>query len=178
MTRFILMVPVLLLALLSPALPLHAQGIGDDTDTQTRFIIVDRFVVQEEVGIIKLGSSFDVPQTVDRLRTLIELKGMSIYAEIDHALEAKRAGRTLPPMRLLLFGGPTAMTPLLPEAPTLGLDLPYAILVYRVAGGNTVIAYDDPEWLARRHGINIETSEIRRIAGMLDDIARSAGGNS
>jgi uncharacterized protein (DUF302 family) len=178
MTRFIPMAPVLLLALLSLAAPLGAQGVNDTTETQTRFIIVDRLVVQEEIGIIKLGSSFDVPQTVDRLRTLIELKGLSIYAEIDHQLEAKRAGRTMPPMRLLLFGGPTAMTMLLPEARTLGLDLPYTILVYRGDSGGTIIAYDDPAWLARRHGINDETSEVRRIAGVLNDIARSAGGDS
>jgi len=150
----------------------------DNADMRTRFIIVDRLVFEEQIGIVRLGSSFDVAQTVERLRTLIELKGMSVYADIDHALEAKRAGRTMPPMRLLLFGGPTAMTPLLPEARTLGLDLPYAVLVYRTDAGKTVIAYDDPEWLARRHGINVESSEVRRIDGVLAEIVRAAGGGS
>ena len=166
----------LLFALLSLAIPLRATDADDGTGTRTQFIIVNRLVVLEGDGINALRSTFTVPQTVDRLRTLIELKGMTIYADIDHQLEAKRAGRTMPPMRLLVFGGPTAMTPLLPEAPTLGLDLPYTMLVYDVPGTGTVIAFDDPEWLAQRHGLNVETDEIRRIGGVLNDIVRAAGG--
>jgi len=166
---------VLLFVLLIFALP-HTIAADDGTGTQTRFIIVNRYIVLQGDGIIAFRSNFTVPMTVDRLRTLIELKGMSIYADIDHQLEAKRAGRTMGPMRLLLFGGPTAMTPLLPEAPTLGLDLPYTLLVYDLPGTGTVIAYDDPEWLAQRHGLNVETDEIRRIDGVLDEIVRAAGG--
>jgi uncharacterized protein (DUF302 family) len=165
---------VLLFALLSFAWP-QPTAADDNSGPQTRFIIVNRYVVLQGDGIVALRSSFNVPMTVDRLRTLIELKGMTVYAEIDHQLEAKRAGRTMPPMRLLLFGGPTAMTPLLPEAPTLGLDLPYALLVYELPGTGTVIAYDNPEWLAQRHGISVETGEIRRIGGVIEEIARAAG---
>ena len=164
----------LLFALLSFAWP-RTISADDDAGTQTRFIIVNRYVVLQGDGIVALRSSFNVPMTVDRLRTLIELKGMTIYADIDHQLEAKRAGRTLPPMRLLVFGGPTAMTPLLPEAPTLGLNLPYRLLVYAVPGTGTVIAYDDPEWLAERHGLIAETDEIQRVAGVLEEIVRAAG---
>lgn len=165
---------VLLFALLSFAWP-RTIAADDESGPQTRFIIVNRYVVLQGDGIVAFRSNFNVPMTVDRLRTLIELKGMTVYAEIDHQLEAKRAGRTMGPMRLLLFGGPTAMTPLLPEAPTLGLDLPYALLVYDLPGTGTVIAYDDPEWLAQRHGLNVETDEIRRVGGVIDEIVRAAG---
>lgn len=164
----------LLFAILSLAGP-HAAAADDGTGTRTQFIIVNRLVVLEGDGINRLRSTFNVPQTVDRLRTLIELKGMTVYAEIDHQLEAKRAGRTMPPMLLLVFGGPTAMTPLLPDAPTLGLDLPYTMLVYELPGTGTVIAYDDPAWLAQRHGLNVETDEIRRVGGALEEIVRAAG---
>lgn len=166
---------VLLFALLLLVAPLRATDADDGTGTRTQFIIVNRYVVLEGDGIVALPSTFTVPQTVDRLRTLIELKGMSVYAEIDHQLEAKRAGRTMRPMRLLVFGGPTLMTPLLPEAPTLGLDLPYTMLVYDLPGTGTVIAYDNPEWLAERHGISADSDEIRRIAGVLEEIVRAAG---
>ena len=161
----------LLFALLSIALP---RPIAAD-DTRTQFIIVNRYIVLEGDGINALPSTFNVPMTVDRLRTLIELKGMTIYADIDHQLEAKRAGRTMRPMRLLVFGGPTAMTMLLPEAPTLGLDLPYTMLVYDVPGTGTVIAYDNPKWLAQRHGLKVDTDEVRRIDGVLEEIVRAAG---
>jgi uncharacterized protein (DUF302 family) len=161
-------------ALLLLAWP-HMLAADDGTGTRTQFIIVNRYVVLEGSGINTLPSSFNVPMTVDRLRTLIELKGMSIYAEIDHQLEAKRAGRTMPPMLLLVFGGPTVMTPLLPDAPTLGLDLPYTMLVYELPGTGTVIAYDDPAWLAQRHGLIAETDEIRRVGGVLEEIVRAAG---
>jgi uncharacterized protein (DUF302 family) len=164
----------LALALL-PA-PAGAQESGDGTAGQTRFIIIDRLVWREDAGIFALPSRFTFEQTVDRLRTMIGSKGFTIYAEIDHEAEAEKAGRTMPPMRLLLIGAPTAATPMLPEAPTLGLDLPYAILVWREPTGRTIIAYDDPAWLARRHGIRETDDQIRRIGNIVADIARTAGG--
>lgn len=164
----------LLLALLLLAVPPRATDADDGADTRTQFIIVNRYIVLQGDGILALPSNFTVPQTVDRLRTLIELKGMTVYADIDHQLEAKRAGRAMPPMRLLVFGGPTFMTALLPDAPTLGLDLPYTMLIYDVPGTGTVVAYDDPEWLAERHGLIAETGEIQRVAGVLEEIVRAA----
>lgn len=168
---------LVLLALLAPLATLRADD-GVNPGTQTRYIIIDRLVWREEKGIVALNSSFTVAQTADRLRTLIELKGLTVYAEIDQAAEAKRAGRTLPPMRLILFGGPTLATPLLPEAPTLGIDLPWSILVYGVPGGGTIIVYEDPAWVARRHEIAEGSGEIRRAASLLDEIARTAGSAS
>ena len=161
-------------ALAWPAAPLRADNAGDGVTT--RFVIIDRPVFLEDDGIVGMISAFTVDQTIERLRTLIGLKGLAVYAQIDQAAEAAKAGRSMPPMELILFGGPSLGAALIPDAPSLGIDLPFAMLVYRNEEGRTILAYEDAAWLARRHAIREDHNEIRRAGDILDELARSATG--
>jgi uncharacterized protein (DUF302 family) len=78
---------------------------------------------------------------------------MAIFARVDHARGAAEAGMQLRPTELLVFGNPRAGTPLMQAAQTLGIDLPLRALVWEDAAGASHLAYDEPAWLARRHGL-------------------------
>jgi uncharacterized protein (DUF302 family) len=157
-----------------PSEPARADNAGDGA--ATRYIIIERPVLLEDDGIVGMISAFTVDQTIERLRTLIGLKGLAVYAQIDQAAEAAKAGRNMPPMELILFGGPSLGAALVPDAPSLGIDLPFAMLVYRNAAGRTILAYEDAGWLARRHAIREDNNEIRRAGDILEELARSATG--
>ena len=77
---------------------------------------------------------------------------MTILARIDHAAAAANVGMALRPTEVLIFGNPLAGTPLMQAAQTIGIDLPLKALVWQDDAGKTWLAYNDPTWLARRHG--------------------------
>ena len=54
--------------------------------------------------------------------------------------------------QMLIFGNPKAGTPLMVAAPTAGLDLPLKALVWEDTDG-TWIAYNDPQYVIKRHGL-------------------------
>lgn len=104
-------------------------------------------------GIVTRPSRFPFDETVSRLTALIENKGAKLFAVIDHAGEAARAGLQMPPTKVLVFGSPKAGTPLMLAAPSLALDLPLKILVWQGQEGSTWMTYNTAEFLARRHGL-------------------------
>jgi len=84
---------------------------------------------------------------------MIEGKGAKIFVVIDHAGEAAAAGLTMRPTKLLVFGSPTAGTPLMIAAPTLAIDLPLKILVLENEDGSVSMIYNTAEYIAERHGL-------------------------
>ncbi len=81
-------------------------------------------------GVIDLSSSYSVSETADRLENFLQAKGMKIFARIDQAAEAQSVGLSLRPTILLLFGNPTAGTPLMEKFPSLAIDLPLKALIW------------------------------------------------
>ncbi len=115
-------------------------------------------------GVVDVASNHSVDQTVARLKGILEDRAMTLFAEIDHSGEAAKAGMTLPPTRLLVFGNPRAGTPLMQAAPTTGIDLPLKILVWQDSDGRPWISYNSPEYLQDRHGFPPEL--MHNIAGV------------
>jgi uncharacterized protein (DUF302 family) len=109
-----------------------------------------------ESGIARLPSRHSVEETVQRLRTLLESKGVKLFALVDHSGEAEKAGMKMPPTQLLIFGSPRAGTPLMLAAPSIAIDLPLKILIAEDAQGKTWISYNSPSYLAARHGLPAE----------------------
>jgi uncharacterized protein (DUF302 family) len=114
-------------------------------------------------------SSHDLVDTIRRLRDAVAGMQMAVFAEIDHASAAANAGIAIQPMRVLLFGSAVAATPLLQSSPTIGIDLPLRALVWTDAEGNTWLAYNDPGWIAARHGARRGNDRV--LAGMREALA-------
>ena len=104
-------------------------------------------------GLISVKSPYPVGQTLDRLEAGTQQHGLKIFARIDHAAGATSIGKTLRPTELLIFGNPQGGTPLMECAQSAGIDLPLKALAYEDEGGQVWLAYNDPAFLARRHGI-------------------------
>ncbi|HXQ40459.1 MAG TPA: DUF302 domain-containing protein [Candidatus Udaeobacter sp.] len=104
-------------------------------------------------GLTTIPSAFAPKETMDRLEAEIKAKGMTVFARIDHAAGAAAAGLPLRPTELLIFGSAKAGTPLMQAGQTIGIDLPLKMLVHEDAAGKVWLSYNDPNWLARRHGL-------------------------
>jgi uncharacterized protein (DUF302 family) len=130
-------------------------------------------------GLISIPSSFDPKETMDRLEAALRASGVTIFARIDHAAGAAEVGETLRPTELLIFGNPKAGTPLMQAGQTIGIDLPLKALVWQDAAGKTQVSYNEPGWLARRHGLGPEADgTVANMTGMLAKLAKLAGKTS
>ena len=109
--------------------------------------------MQKEEGIVRIPSRRSVDVTVDKLRTVLQSKGVKLFALIDHSGEAERAGLKMPPTKLLIFGNPKAGTPLMLAAPSAAIDLPLKILVAEDSQGKVWISYNSADYLKERHDL-------------------------
>jgi uncharacterized protein (DUF302 family)/uncharacterized membrane protein YidH (DUF202 family) len=103
-------------------------------------------------GIIDVPSSHSVDETIKKLQGILQAKGVTLFALVDHSGEAEKAGLKMRPTKLLIFGSPKAGTPLMTAAPTTAIDLPLKILVWEDAENKVRISYNSPEYLQERHG--------------------------
>ena len=126
-------------------------------------------------GLINLRSSYGPKETMNRLETEVKAKGLTIFARIDHAAGAAEIGLSLRPTELLIFGNAKGGTPLMQAVQTIAIDLPLKALVWQDASGNTWLSYNDPNWLAKRHGLGHEAdTPIKAISATLDAMAKTA----
>lgn len=123
-------------------------------------------------GIVRIASSHTVAGTVARLEGFLREHGVIVFARIDFSGDAERAGLTLRPQQLLVFGNPKAGTPLMQAEPASGLDLPLKALVFEDAAGRTWIAWNDPHYIVRRHGL--PASLAANLAAVVPLIERAA----
>jgi uncharacterized protein (DUF302 family) len=103
-------------------------------------------------GLIEVKSAFPAKETMNRFEDTAKQRGLNIFARIDHASGAAKIGKTLRPTEVLIFGNPQGGTPLMECAQTVGIDLPLKVLVWEDAQGQVWLGYNDPAYLARRHG--------------------------
>lgn len=124
------------------------------------------------VGMIIRSSPHDGATTADQLRRFVEAHDLKVFARIDHDCAAADVGLELPFTQVLIFGNPRAGTPLMRHTPSLAIDLPLRVLVWQDAAGYTWVGYDDPEWVAARHGMLPD--ETGTFAGMVQLLAKAA----
>lgn len=124
-------------------------------------------------GIITKPSKHTVAETLDRLEAIVRAKGIKVFVRIDHAGEAKKAGLSMLPAELLIFGNPNAGTPLMVAEPLTAIDLPLKALAWQDRDGKVWLSYNDPAYLKERFGLTDEL--LKSIAGIerLVDEARS-----
>ena len=104
-------------------------------------------------GLTTLPSSHGPKDTMSRFEAEVKAKGMTVFARIDHAAGAAQAGLSLRPTEVLIFGNAKAGTPLMQSNPSIGIDLPLKMLVWEDANGKVWLSYNEPNWLAKRHGL-------------------------
>lgn len=126
-------------------------------------------------GLITIRSSFGPKDTMNRLEAAVKARGMTVFAHIDHAAGATEAGLSLRSTELLIFGNAKGGTPLMQSNQTVGIDLPLKALVWQDASGTTWLSYNDPSWLAGRHGLDHEVeAAVSAISAALNAIAKAA----
>lgn len=128
-------------------------------------------------GILTVTSTRDMETTYSALVTSIESsEALILVAELDHAANAQTVEMDLDPTRLVIFGNPSAGTPLMQAEQTVGIDLPQKMLVFEDADGVVTIAYNDPAYLAERHGISGQDVRLTAISAALAGLANNAAG--
>ena len=118
-------------------------------------------------GIIDTPSTHSVDQTVEKLKEILQAKGVTLFALVDHSGEAEKVGMKIPPTKLLIFGSPKAGTPLMQAAPSVAIDLPLKLLVWEDERGKVWISYNSPEYLKERHGLPQDLLQNIAVAGAL-----------
>src|SRR5438309_8414828 len=104
-------------------------------------------------GIIDKPSNHSVDETVEKLKQLLQSKGVALFALVDHSGEAAKVGMQMRPTKLLIFGSPKAGTPVMLAAPSCAIDLPLKILIWEDSRGKVWVSYNSPEFLQERHDI-------------------------
>jgi uncharacterized protein (DUF302 family) len=104
-------------------------------------------------GIITNSSNHSVDEIVEKLKAILQAKGVTLFALVDHSGEAAKAGLSMPPTKLLIFGNPKGGTPLMLASPSVAIDLPLKILVAEDANGKVSVSYNSPAYLKQRHNL-------------------------
>jgi uncharacterized protein (DUF302 family) len=102
-------------------------------------------------GFIQFASQHSVTDALDRLEALLKERGIAVFCRINFSADAERAGLSMRPEQLLVFGNPKAGTPLMIAAPTVGLDLPLKVLAWEDANARTWIAFNSANYITQRH---------------------------
>ena len=125
-------------------------------------------------GIIKIKSKHTVTETIDKLKAVLNKKGMTIFKRVDHAAGAEKAGLQLRPTELLIFGNPKVGTPLMLCSQTAALDLPQKALAYKDETGQVWLAYNDPTYMAKRHDIKDCDAAVQKVTNALAKFSKVA----
>jgi uncharacterized protein (DUF302 family)/uncharacterized membrane protein YidH (DUF202 family) len=123
-------------------------------------------------GIIDKPSNHSVDETVEKLKTIVQSKGVTLFALVDHSGEAEKVGMKMRPTKLLIFGSPKAGTPLMLAAPSIAIDLPLRILVWEDGQGKVWVSYNSPDYLKERHNLPLDL--LQNIA-VVETLAGKAG---
>jgi uncharacterized protein (DUF302 family) len=102
-------------------------------------------------GVVNKLSKNSVDATVEKLKGILQSKGITLFAFVDHSGEAEKAGLKMRPTKLLIFGNPKGGTPLMVASPSIAIDLPLKILIWEDEAGKIWVSYNSPVYLAGRH---------------------------
>jgi len=122
-------------------------------------------------GIVDKPTNHSVDETVEKLKGILQSKGVALFATVDHSGEAAKVGMKMPPTKLLIFGSPKAGTPLMLASPSVAIDLPLKILIWEDAQGKAWLSYNSPAYLQHRHSI---PAELMQNIAVIEALASKA----
>ena len=142
----------------------HALGIA-------LFLVISS--AQAADGLVTMKSPYSAKETMNRLEELVKQRGLSVFNRIDHSAGAAKIGKALRPTEVLIFGNPQGGTPLMECDQTVGIDLPLKALVWEDASSQVWLGYNDPAYLAQRHGAG-QCPAVENLRKALGGLAESA----
>jgi uncharacterized protein (DUF302 family) len=126
-------------------------------------------------GLVTVASAHTASETMERLLAALKAHNMTVFARIDHAAGAAAAGLSLRPTEVVLFGNPKSGTALMQDRQTAGIDLPLKALVWEDETRKGQLTYNDPEWIAQRHGLGARSAgAVAAMIKALQEIAAAA----
>ncbi len=120
--------------------------------------------------LITKSSKASVANTVQEIKSNLQVKGINIFAEIDHAKAARESNLELRDEVLVIFGNPKVGTYLMQEKPSIGIDLPMKLLIWQDLDGKTQMSYFDPIKMGEHHGIQQHIPILQNMSALLDNI--------
>jgi len=124
-------------------------------------------------GLVSVASGFSPRETMERLLSALPPHNMTVFARVDHAAGAAAVGMPLRPTDLVIFGNPKGGTVLMQDQQRAGIDLPLKALVWEDADGKVWVSYNDPAWIARRHGVG-RPAAVEAMAAAMKAIVQAA----
>jgi uncharacterized protein (DUF302 family) len=121
------------------------------------------------MSLTTVESAHNVPATVDRVIAALGRRGITVFARIDHAAGARKAGLELADEELVIFGDPRAGTLLMQADAAVGYELPLRFLIWD-AGGQTMIGYRPPTELRNDFAVTVQLETLRRMENLLEQI--------
>jgi uncharacterized protein (DUF302 family) len=128
-------------------------------------------------GLITKKSKYSVTETIDRLEKVLKEKGITVALRWSHSDKAKNVGIDLRPTELLIFGNPKLGSNFFTSKQTSGIDLPMKVLAYKDEKGQVWLTYNDPQYIADRHGIKDRAKVVAKMTKALDNFSSIATGN-
>ncbi len=125
-------------------------------------------------GLISIKSAHSVKTTAGRLINTLKLKGMTLFARINHGAAAHKVGKPLRPTELVIFGNPNVGTLLMQCSQSVAIDLPQKALIWEDESGQVWYSYNSPKYLAERHKINGCEEVINKVTHALENLAKAA----
>jgi len=139
----------------------------------TLLLIVSGIAAANPEGLTTKASRYPVAETVERLDKVLKGAGMTVFATLDHAAAAGKAGLRMPPATVIVFGNPKGGTPMMLNAPTIAIDLPMKILVWEDAAGKAWVSYNTADFIARRHQLKGMEKQVQGLDGALGKLTAS-----
>jgi len=162
----------LFLALVGLAMAIYLISVRGSENLHSESSEETPMALATDKGIIDRPSNQSVEQTVEKLKNILQSKGVTLFALVDHSGEAEKAGMKMRPTKLLIFGSPKAGTPLMLAAPSSAIDLPLKILVWEDGQGKVWVSYNSPDYLKERHGL---PQELLQNIAVVETLAAKAG---
>lgn len=125
-------------------------------------------------NFVRKQSPYSVEETLNRLEAVVRGKGATVFARVDHAAGATKAGHVLRPTEVLIFGNPKLGTPIMLKAQEAGLDLPMKVLAYTAADGKTWLVYSKPQTMGHAHGMAMDAPETTKVSNVLNALTNAA----
>ncbi|MEJ2180809.1 MAG: DUF302 domain-containing protein [Gammaproteobacteria bacterium] len=128
-------------------------------------------------GMITKKSNYSAKETIDRLEDVLKKKGITIALRWSHSDKANNVDIPLRPTVLLIFGNPKLGSNFFTSKQTSGIDLPMKALAWEDEKGQVWLTYNDPSYIAKRHGITNRDEVVKKMTGALDKFSSAATGN-